>query len=180
MKPRMRIAPALAVSIFAVLGACVPKAAPPPAPSERPRLPPAPPPAPATSTADWRDWPQTPGTWTYIRAGRGTVAAFGEPSQPPLLTLRCDPLARRISIERADAGDAPLTVRTTSMARTLAVQRATAGRPVATATLPAADPLLDAMGFSRGRFTVEQAGSTTLVLPAWAEVERVTQDCRGG
>ncbi len=47
------------------------------------------------------------------------------------------------------------------------------------ASLPANDPLLDAIGFSRGRFVVEQAGTPPLVLPAWAEVERVVEDCRG-
>ena len=47
------------------------------------------------------------------------------------------------------------------------------------ATLAANDPLLDAIGFSRGRFIVEQTGASTLVVPAWAEIERVTEDCRG-
>ena len=63
------------------------------------------------------------------------------------------------------------------MARTLAVQP-TGGTPayVAVALTPR-DALLDAMAFSRGRFIVEQAGAPTLVIPAWAEVPRVTEDC---
>jgi hypothetical protein len=44
--------------------------------------------------------------------------------------------------------------------------------------LGAQDSLLDAMGYSRGRFIVEQAGLPTLVIPAWPEIERVIEDCR--
>jgi hypothetical protein len=35
------------------------------------------------------------------------------------------------------------------------------------------------MGFSRGRFLVQGNGLPTLVVPAYAEVLRVTEDCRG-
>lgn len=71
-----------------------------------------------------------------------------------------------------------MTIVTTSMTRML--QTRLAGNPgsVAGATLAASDPLLDAMGYSRGRFVVEQAGMPTLVIPAWPEIERVTEDCR--
>ena len=51
--------------------------------------------------------------------------------------------------------------------------------PYVALALTASDPLLDAMGFSRGRFVIEQAGAAPLVVPAWAEIERVTEDCRG-
>ena len=84
----------------------------------------------------------------------------------------------RIYLSRTGTQTSPLTIRTTSTSRTVDVQRGSAAQPTAVAILAANDPLLDAMGFSRGRFTVEQAGATTVVLPAWAEVERVTQDCR--
>ncbi|WP_343520792.1 hypothetical protein [Sphingomonas sp.] len=47
------------------------------------------------------------------------------------------------------------------------------------ATLPANDQLVDAMGYSRGRFIVETPGMAPLVVPAWAEVLRVVEDCRG-
>ena len=46
------------------------------------------------------------------------------------------------------------------------------------AGLPARDPLLDAMAFSKGRFAVEVAGLPTLYLPSWIEVSRVIEDCR--
>lgn len=46
------------------------------------------------------------------------------------------------------------------------------------ADLSAYDPLLDAIIFSRGRIAVGIPGQPTLVLPAWAEAERVIEDCR--
>ena len=49
----------------------------------------------------------------------------------------------------------------------------------ATATLSAGDPILDAMVFSRGRFTVEAPGLPMLVLPTWPAPARVIEDCRG-
>lgn len=81
-----------------------------------------------------------------------------------------------MSLSRSGAAVAPLTVRTSSLARTVAVQPSGASVAVA---LAARDPLLDAMAFSRGRFIVEQHGAPTLVVPAWAEVGRVVEDCRG-
>ena len=59
-----------------------------------------------------------------------------------------------------------MTIRTSSTARTVS------------GTLPASDPLIDAMGYSRGRFIVETPGAPPLVIPAWAEVLRVAEDCR--
>lgn len=48
-----------------------------------------------------------------------------------------------------------------------------------TAQFVASDSLLDALGYSRGRFIIEQQGLPTLVIPAWPEIERVVEDCRG-
>jgi hypothetical protein len=48
----------------------------------------------------------------------------------------------------------------------------------ATAEIAAADPILDAIAFSRGRFAVNAAGVPSLVLPPWADVARVVEDCR--
>jgi hypothetical protein len=44
--------------------------------------------------------------------------------------------------------------------------------------VPAQDPLLDAMAFSKGRFAVESAGLATLYVPPYPEVTRVIEDCR--
>jgi hypothetical protein len=43
--------------------------------------------------------------------------------------------------------------------------------------LPATDPLLDQIAFTRGRFMLA-AGTLELILPAWPEIARVVEDCR--
>lgn len=140
--------------------------APPPAPAVAPappRVAPAPPPPPPRAAPDWRDLPLTPGEWTYSGDGAGgPAAAFAGAA----LLLRCDPARREVALVRTGAAG-PLTVRTSYGAASVA------------AALPAADPRLDEIAFSRGRFTVEAEGLPTLVVPAWAEPARVIEDCRG-
>jgi hypothetical protein len=133
-------------------------------------------PSPTPLAADWRDWPRTAGDWRYTRQPGGSAATFGTVAAAPLLTMRCDQATRQIAIIRPGASTAPLTIRTSTTLRSLPVVLA---QGVPTATLAASDPLLEAIGFSRGRFVIEQAGSPALVLPAWAEIGRVTEDCRG-
>ncbi|MDP5277815.1 hypothetical protein Q9Q95_02665 [Sphingomonas sp. DG1-23] len=161
------------------LAACVAPSQPPVRPAPPVPVPaaptPAPTPAPPPRSADWRDWPLTPGSWSWRQDGQGSVAAFGVPAQAPELTLRCDRTRGRILLSRHAAAPS-LTVRTTSMARTLAVTPTTTG---AAADLGARDNLIDAMGYSRGRVVIEGAGAPTLVVPAWAEILRVAEDCRG-
>jgi hypothetical protein len=50
----------------------------------------------------------------------------------------------------------------------------------AVAALSPRDTLLDWMAFSRGRFMVQSSGAPTLYVPAWPELARVVEDCRGG
>jgi hypothetical protein len=177
-KPAMRrIVPILPLL---VLTQCVrpsepPPAAPPPAPVAPP--PPAAPAAPRP-VGDWRDWPVTPGTWRYQQDGQGSSAAFGAPGAAPLLTLRCDRARRQVTLTRTGtaAPGGSITIRTSSTSRALPT---VAGAGTVAAALPAQDTLLDAMGFSRGRFIVELPGQPSLVVPAWAEVLRLTEDCRG-
>ncbi|HEX8382778.1 MAG TPA: hypothetical protein VF592_05315 [Sphingomonas sp.] len=157
-----------------MLAACVPASRPP----EAPPAPPPPPrviaPAPVlpvpAAGSDWRDWPLTPGEWRYRRDARGSEAMFGT-----LLTLRCDPAERRMVLSLNGAPAAPVTMRASSTARVVPVQPA--GQAAVAAFAPT-DPLLDALAFSRGRFVVEQAGRPPLVVPAHAEIGRVTEDCR--
>ena len=143
----------------ALLAACAGK--PVPAPSAAPTVRQAPPavrPPVGTGAADWRDQPLTPGDWSYA-AGE---ARFGD------FSLRCDAARRQVTVSRAGASGS-LLLRTTYGERALP----------AGAALPAADPLLDEIAFSRGRFSVEAAGLATLILPAWPEPARVVEDCRG-
>jgi hypothetical protein len=119
-----------------------------------------PPPPAGTNAEGWRDQPLTPGDWSYDPgSGEARYAGF---------SLRCDAARRQVALSRAGV-TGPLLLRTTYGERTL---------PAGTA-LPAADPLLDEMAFSRGRFTVEAPGMPALILPAWPEPARVVEDCRG-
>lgn len=167
-----------AFASLAVLAGCVAPSAPPPAPARPVPVPapaPAPAPPPPPASADWRDWPLTPGGWSYRAESRGSVASFGSAGDPAF-TLRCDRSARQLNLTRRGAGAGTMTVRTSSTARSLTTGAATDG---ASATLPATDQLVDAMGYSRGRFIVETPGMAPLVVPAWSEVLRVAEDCRG-
>jgi hypothetical protein len=168
---------AAALLPLAVLAGCAPPAAQAPTVTALP-APPVEPPAPVRLGSDWRDWPATPGTWSYRRDARGSLALFGPAGADAAVTLRCDRAARALYLSRAGSAATPLTVRTSSVTRTVAVQP-TGGTPLYVAlALAATDPLLDAMAFSRGRFTLEQAGVPPLVVPAWAEIGRTIEDCR--
>jgi hypothetical protein len=145
------------------LGACVrPSEAPPPpapAPASTPTPPPAPPPL------EWQDRPYSPGDWSYAER----VARFGA-----AVALRCDPGSRRVTIELPGATAGPLIVRTSYGDTSRA---ASAGTDALIVELPAGDPVLDQIAYSRGRFMLA-AGGRELILPAWAEVARVVEDCR--
>ncbi|VXC59440.1 hypothetical protein [Sphingomonas sp. 8AM] len=160
--------------------ACVPRAvppapvAPPPSAAPAPALLPAPAPA-----ADWQDWPWTQGAWRYVRDAAGTRASYGVIGQTPAVELRCDRAARALLLSRPGSDATPFTIRTSARTRSVATQLAAGAVPQIVARFAPDDRLLDAMAFTRGRFTVEQPGSTPLVLPPWAEVGRVIEDCRG-
>jgi len=164
----------------AALTACVPRSAPPapaPAPPPRPEPRPAPPqpvPAPTPPPADWQDAPLSAGDWSYRQDGDSALASFR--SERLSLTLRCERLGTiRIGLTGAQAP--ALVVRTSYAYRRLP---AAAGDGTGTiATLAASDPLFDQMAFSRGRFLVQADGGPALIVPAWPEVARVTEDCRG-
>ncbi|MBB3694715.1 hypothetical protein [Sphingomonas sp. BK580] len=171
---RARLAPLTAALVLAA--GCVPQVTPPPpAPAPTPAPAPALPPAPAPLAADWQDWPRTPGTWRYTRDAAGPVASFGT-GATAVATARCDRAARTVTLTRIGGVAAPVTMRTSATTRTLPATAVAGGAAVA---LAASDRLLDAMVFSRGRFTLEQPGIAPLVLPPWAELARVIEDCRG-
>lgn len=86
------------------------------------------------------------------------------------MTLRCDVAAQRMTIEIAGATEGPLIVRTS-------YGDASRTAPSGKAELATTDPLLEQIAFSRGRFMLS-AGGRELILPVWAEVARVVEDCR--
>ncbi|WP_431468846.1 hypothetical protein [Sphingosinithalassobacter sp. LHW66-3] len=182
--PSVGLAAAASIVALVTCTGCSPTVIPPSAPPV-----PVPAPAPASApapvadlpTGDWRDWALTPGTWDYRRDERGSVALYGQPGGDAELTIRCDRAAGRVYLSRrgtAGAGGLPLTIRTSSMLQPMTALP-TGGEPGYLAVaLDPRDPVLDAMGFSRGRFIVETATMRPLVIPAWAEVLRVAEDCR--
>lgn len=177
----MRFILLLAASV--ALASCSNVVPPAPAPAPPPPRPvptpaPAPAPAPPPASTDWRDWPATPGNWTYRQEGQGTIALFGLRADQPELSMRCVRAARQIQISRRGATPGPVTIRTSTTARGLNAQSTPGAQPYMAVMLAANDPILDAMGYSRGRFVVEMPPLAPLVVPTWAEVQRVVEDCR--
>lgn len=164
------------VGLAALLAGCVPQppASPPAPPPAAPPPAPTPPPPPAEAPGDWRDAPLSPGEWRYDNQGR-SIAYYGPPAAPSL-ALRCDGGAVALTRSGGDGGQT-LTITTTFGERTV---RAETQGTSAVATLSAGDPLLDQIAFSRGRFMVQGGGGAPLFVPAWPELARVVEDCRGG
>lgn len=171
--------PIAASALMLAVTCCVAPPAEPPAPPPPPKAPPPPVPAPAPLASDWQDWPRTPGTWTYRGDERGSRAMFGQAGGDARAVLRCDRGAGRVYLSRAGDATGAMTVRTSSTTRALPVRPTGGAVPYVAAELGARDPLLDAMAFSRGRVALEQAGTPPLVLPTYAEIGRVIEDCRG-
>ncbi|NCP10432.1 MAG: hypothetical protein GW859_00500 [Sphingomonadales bacterium] len=178
-----RLCQALSASAIALIAAaCAAPPPPAPPPAARPAPPPAPAPAPAPLAGDWIDWPLTPGDWSYSRNAGGSLASFGSDAAPRF-AVRCDLAARRIELAhlgKLEAGrSAAMTVRATAGTARYPLANSAAQPGYVVASLPPADPQLDRMIFSRGRFLVEVEGAAQpLVIPAWPEVARVVEDCR--
>lgn len=175
----MRMIPAsTALAFLLLLPACVSA---PDAPRPQ-QTAPRPTPAPSASTAlpppapvEWQYRPATPGTWSYRTEGAGSAATFSSPASGTLLSVRCDPAAGRVSFLRAGAGQGSLTIRTSFGAVSWPATSSSSG---IFAVRAASDTVLDQIAYSRGRFAVETQGLETLILPAWAELGRVIEDCR--
>lgn len=180
-KPRMRSLSLLAGTGLLLVAGCVPApSTPPPAPAPKPvptSVPVAPRPVP-TPSADWRDWPLTPGDWHYRAEPGGGGATFGEAGSVPVVSLRCDLARRQITLARTGPVATTLTLRTTSAVRALPATPDARASGMIVVSFAANDSFLDAIGYSRGRFVVESAGLPTLVIPAWPEILRVVEDCR--
>lgn len=173
---RPALAAAAGLAVMFVASCAPPRVVPAPAPKQTPRPAPAPPPAATGPKLDWRDAPITPGDWRWSSEGGQSVARFAN----GLLVLRCDSASRTVTLQRpgAGTGPVPVTVITAATTRQLTATPQPGSPPHLALSLPARDPLLDAMAFSRGRFAVETTGLQTLYVPSWPEVSRVVEDCR--
>ncbi len=179
----LSLLPATAAVALALLAASCSAPPPPPPPRPIPRPQPTytpPPPPPVQTSRDWRDAPITPGNWRWGLAGGASTARFGEGPGDTVLEFRCDRQAGTVLLIRAGMADGPvpLTVTTTSTARPLTARPRGGSQPGIVVALPARDPLLDAIIFSRGRFAVEAQGLAPIYAPTWPEIARVVEDCR--
>jgi len=118
------------------------------------------------------------GSWSYRAISGGSEAFFADAAGAKRLVLRCTRAQRIVSIVRSEvpAAASTLSVWTTSTARSVP-SRYLATRELA-ADLAAADPLLDAIAFSRGRFATGAAGAPMVAVPAGPEPTRVIEECR--
>ena len=152
-----------------------------PAPSPAPVVRPAP--APPAPVLDWVDRPATPGDWSYRTESNGSSAIFGEPSGGVRFAIRCDITQRRILFSRPGTLDpgraARLTLTSTGGSATYALANAGGDGASVVASVAASDPFLDRLVYTRGRFLVRTDGQPDMVLPNWAEISRVLEDCRG-
>jgi len=169
------LATVLAATAMLLTTACVPRAQP-PAAAPVPVQPPAPPPPSTRLHQDWHDAPATPGNWHWSMEGGQSVARFAEGA----LVLSCSRAEGTITLLRAGfgQGQVPMTIMTDDGAHPLSGTPQAGPPPAIAVAFSARDPLLDAMGFSRGRFAVEVAGLPTIYVPSWPEVSRVIEDCR--
>lgn len=173
----------LAVALSAVVAGCVPRPPSPPAPP--PVATPRPAPAPSTpavaAPANWQDAPQTPGDWQHRVINGQSTALFSDPGGAVRMTLACDLARGTVALARAAEAPAavPMRIYTETRNASLTAQPQAGALQLVITAVPARDPLLDAIAFSRGRFAVEIPGLQTLYLPSWPEITRVIEDCRG-
>lgn len=160
----------------AIIASCAPRPAPPAPIAAPPR--PAPPlvqPPPPPPPADWRDAPLSPGDWTYYGGPDHPQPGATFQSDRVALALRCE-RNRTILIGFTGAQAPAFTIRTSYGDRRLPATAVQFNETIA--DLPATDPLFDQMAFSRGRLLVQIEGGAALIIPAWPEIARVTEDCR--
>ena len=180
-----------AVALTFTIAACVPRSEPPsPTPPPVVRTTPTPTPAPPPVVQEpvyvnFLDAPQTPGDWSYRQAAGldASFASFAAADGRPRFGFECYRTGgTSLSFYRMTSGPGPrtMTIRTETATRTFSAnaqpQENSGG--VLSITLNPADPLLDAMAITKGRFAVAAPGAPTLYLPAWTEVSRVIEDCR--
>ncbi len=165
----------LIVALGLVSGCVQPARAPQIVPAQRPTVAT---PAPTSVLPEPADPPVLPGIWTYETDARGSRALFGLANADAVLVIRCDRAGNRIfvSIPGNDPATMMLRAATTSKGFTALPTGTT---PVyLTAEIGPTDSILDALAFSRGRFTIA-VGARDIVVPAWPEFSRVIEDCRG-
>jgi len=118
------------------------------------------------------------GNWVYAPTANGSAATFENVTGQPQLTIRCTRSTRHIQIQKsAPAASPSMWIWTSSQRKSLpATFDASSGQVIV--DLGAFDPLLDAIASSRGRVGFSTSGLAALVVPPWADLARVIEDCR--
>ncbi len=121
----------------------------------------------------------TPGAWRYNQHEGGTSAYFIATTGAGGFVMTCNAQSRRVELWREGKSRARMmTIRTETASQTLPVMPVEDTLPYHAAEVGPGDPMLDAMALSKGRFAVEVEGEAPLIMPSWAEVSRVIEDCR--
>jgi len=176
------------VSVALLAGCVPPSPEPTPAPTPTSTPMPAPTPSPTSQPVvqmvdDWQGAPLTQGDWFYTAEPDETIASFGtsRATADTKLIVVCRIRQRHVAIGYVGQGpqQGEMMIRTETATRTLPAIAATGRAPLILAELSVFDPLLDAMAFSKGRFAVDASGQPTLIAPAYPEITRVIEDCRG-
>jgi urea transporter len=119
-----------------------------------------------------------PGSWGYQSTAGGSMARFVDTAGTARLVLECTKATRRVSVSLTSSAPAASLSLWTSIASRNMPARFEANAMRVTAELPAYDPLLDAIAFSRARIAVTMPGGVPLVVPSSPEAARTVEDCR--
>ena len=136
-------------------------------------------PAAAQETAvDFSYSPVSPGAWNYREIAGGSEADFVDGTGATRMVVSCGKVTRLVTLSRVSTAPAAnLSFWTSSASRSLGARfDQPSGRVIS--QVGGADPLLDAIALSRGRFATMMPGSPALVLPAAPEIAHVVEDCR--
>jgi hypothetical protein len=133
---------------------------------------------PALKIPDMSSATPTYGQWTFVATAGGGEARFVDSSARPQLILTCNRAGRSVTIARRAGSAAPyLQVWSSSESRNI-LSAYNPATQLLSAPVQAYDRLLDAMAQSRGRIAIGIFGQPMLVVPAWAEIGRVVEECR--
>ena len=118
------------------------------------------------------------GNWTYAATTDASSATFSNEAGQQQLTIRCTRAVRQVTLIKPAASASPtMWIWTSSQTKNLpAVYDASAAQM--SVSFQAFDPFLDSIASSRGRIGFSTSGLAALVVPPWAEVARVIEDCR--
>ena len=135
-----------------------------------------------TTTAaatDFSNSPLLPGSWSYLAVPGGSNARFTDSTGTIRVSFGCNKASRGVTIARTSAAPAAtLSIWTSTSSRSQPAMFEQGAQRVI-ATFNAQDTMLDAIAFSRGRFTVSMPGAPAFVIPTGPEPSRIIEDCRG-